>query len=233
MCRILVADDDQAMIDMVEQVLDHEGYDVVSVTDGQAVLDFVENDKAPIDLFILDLALPTVDGLEVCRSLRDNPKTAELPIVFLTGQRDTGSVSQALAAGGDDYIRKPFAVRELTARLRAHLRRLEVTNGEEISQLRIAPKTYQVFVDAREVMLTRIEFDLLRFMCLKPEEWHSTQDLLIGVWNYPEGVGDTALVRNHIRNLRRKLENNPDYPEIIQSRHGRGYSIKAHVQLSD
>jgi len=82
-------------------------------------------------------------------------------------------------------------------------------------------------------MVTRIEFDLLRYLSVYPNKWHATQDLLTNVWKYPLGVGDTALVRNHVRNLRRKLEINPDHPAIIQSRHGRGYTIRARVQISE
>lgn len=229
MYQILIADDDQAMLQMVEQVLSHEGYDVVAVDSGNAVLDIIQDDTP--DLFLIDVALPDVDGVQLCRKLRSNPSTNSVPIVFLTGHSNIYSVTEALGAGGDDYIRKPFAVRELTARIRAHLRRSANYSTDELASLKIVPDTYQAFVDDREVMLTRIEFDLLHYMVLNIDKWHATQDLLTDVWNYPEGVGDTALVRNHIRNLRRKLEINPDHPAIIQSRHGRGYSIRANIQF--
>jgi two-component system alkaline phosphatase synthesis response regulator PhoP len=230
MCKILIADDDVAMLHMVKQVLSQEGYLVLTARTAQGVIDVVTGSSP--DLFLIGLVLPGMNGLDLCRKLRTNPMTAECPVIFLTGQRDAYSAAEALEAGGDDYIRKPFAVRELTARIRAHLRRISVTTTDNMALLKIVPNTYQVFVDQREVMLTRIEFDLLTYLCSNPQKWHGTQDLLTGVWNYPDGVGDTALVRNHIRNLRRKLESNPDHPAIIQSRHGRGYSIKANVKFA-
>ena len=233
MSRILIADDDKAMLAMVSRVLDDEGYTVTTARAIDEVLNHVEQD--PPDLLLLDLALSNVeDGISLCRKLRANSRTADMPIIFLTGHRDIQSAVQALEAGGDDYVRKPFVIRELTARIRAHLRRATtVDQNSNTVELRINPETYQVYVNDREIMLTRIEFDLLLYMCRNVHRWHSTHDLLTGVWNYPSGVGDTALVRNHIRNLRRKLEINPDYPAIIQSRHGRGYSIQAQVTVQD
>lgn len=232
MSRILIADDDKAMLAMVSRVLDDEGYDVTTARAIDEVLEHIEQD--PPDLLLLDLALSNVeDGISLCRKLRTNSRTADMPIIFLTGHRDIQSAVQALEAGGDDYVRKPFVIRELTARIRAHLRRAGTSESNNMVELVIRPETYQVFVNEREIMLTRIEFDLLLFMCRNAHRWHSTHDLLTGVWNYPSGVGDTALVRNHIRNLRRKLEINPDYPAIIQSRHGRGYSIQAQVTVLD
>jgi DNA-binding response OmpR family regulator len=231
MYKILVADDDKAMLQMVEQVLEHEGYDVTKARSGEEAIE--KSNGVSHDLFLIDVGLPSVDGVEVCRMLREQALTAEKPIIFMTGQHNTYSVAEALEAGGDDYIRKPFAVRELTARIRAHLRRSTNSQLDDAPVLRILPNTYQVFVDDREIILTRIEFDLLMFMAQYPQKWHSTSDLLIAVWKYPKGVGDTALVRNHVRNLRRKLEENPDYPAIVQSRHGRGYSIRAHVQFTE
>jgi DNA-binding response OmpR family regulator len=230
MCRILIADDDRAMLAMIEQVLDQEGYTVYTARSVHEVMEIVEITTP--DLFLIDLVLPEMNGLALCRKLRNNPLTAEAPIIFLTGQHDAHSAAEALEAGGDDYVRKPFAVRELTARIRAHLRRVKTQTSSSFSSLRILPNTYQVYVDTREVMLTRIEFDLLTYLCNSPKKWHGTQDLLTNVWSYPEGVGDTALVRNHIRNLRRKLEADPDHPAIIQSRHGRGYSIRADIRFS-
>jgi len=231
MYKILVADDDKAMLQMVEQVLEHEGYSVHGVRSTEQAL--VEIDDDQHDLFLIDVGLPHMDGVELCRKLRDKPITAEKPIIFMTGQHNGYTVADALEAGGDDYIRKPFAVRELTARIRAHLRRSNQAMLEGAANLRIHPNTYQVFVDNREIMLTRIEFDLLCYMAQTPQKWHATADLLSEVWKYPDGVGDTALVRNHIRNLRRKLEINAEHPEIIDSRHGRGYSVRAHVQFTN
>ena len=99
--------------------------------------------------------------------------------------------------------------------------------------VRISDDSRIILVDGREVELTQVEHELLTYLCHAPNRLHSTQDLLINVWQYPEDAGDAALVRNHIRNLRRKLESSPERPEIIQSRHGRGYTIKAHIEFVD
>jgi DNA-binding response OmpR family regulator len=233
MWKILVADDDRAMLTMVEQILAEEGYRVFTASTAEDALTLAE--LVQPDLFLIDLHLPVMNGLELCVRLRQNPLTTDRPIVFMTAQVEAFGVSQALGSGGDDYVQKPFAVKVLLARIRAQLRRISYTasnHQEQPAFLRIVPSTYQVFVDMREVMLTRMEFDLLNFLCINPQRWHTTEALLTNVWHYPEGVGDTALVRNHIRNLRRKVEDDPEHPAIIQSRHGRGYSIQAQVQFA-
>lgn len=181
---------------------------------------------------MIDVALPSMDGINLCRRLREHPSITDTPIIFLTGHSYRYNVAEALESGGDDYIRKPFSMRELAARIRAHLRRSTNQLGADIPTIRILPHTYQVYVNDREVELTRVEFDLLRFLCQNPEKWHSTADLLTEVWQYPHGVGDAALVRNHVRNLRRKLEENPERPTVIQSRHGRGYIVRAYIQVA-
>jgi DNA-binding response OmpR family regulator len=229
MYRILIADNDRTLLLMMKQVLSEENYDVVTAMSTDDIKR--RSDLETFDLFLLDMGLGAADGgLDACRWLRTNPDTETSPIMFLTGQLNADDAVKALEVGGDDYIRKPFAMRELMARIRAHLRRVRVNNDHPV-MLRINPETFQVFVDSREVKLTRIEFDLLYFMVNTPGKWHATSDLLAGVWNYPDGVGDTALVRNHIRNLRLKLEIDPDRPSIIETRHGRGYAINAQINL--
>jgi DNA-binding response OmpR family regulator len=229
MYKILVVDDDAETLRMVEQFLEREGYIVDSAHSAREALALVEADDP--ELFIINTYLPGMDGLLLCRKLRDNPKTANTPIIFLTGHGSPYGVSDALGAGGDDYLRKPFALRELSARIRAHLRRTASSVLDDAPILTVLPHNLTVFVNERKVTLTQVEFDLLMFLCNTPHELHSTQDLLSDVWQYPAGTGDAALVRNHIRNLRRKLETDPERPAIIQSRHGRGYSIKARVQI--
>ena len=228
MHTILIVDDDIQMLELVGQLLEREGYVVRTAESAVKALGMVETE--PPNLFLIDLYLPDIDGLELCQRLRENPATAGLPVVFISGHEASYTVADALQAGGDDFIQKPFAVRELTARLRAHLRRLSLRAVEEsIPTLRIYPEERRVLVDDRPVDLTQVEYELLSYLCVNPARLHSTQELLTNVWNYPPDAGDAALVRNHIRNLRRKLEDSPEHPEIIQSRHGRGYTIKAQV----
>jgi DNA-binding response OmpR family regulator len=231
MYKILVVDEDLETLRMIEQFLSREGYRVQTTTSARDVL-VVAEDNVP-DLFIINTILPAMDGLSLCRALRMNAKTANSPIIFLTTKGSSYGVSDALEAGGDDYLRKPFALRELSARVRAHLRRVMNYTADDMPHLTVHPHSLTVWVNDREVSLTQVEFDLLMFLCHAPHELHSTQTLLMDVWQYPAGTGDTALVRNHIRNLRRKLEDDPERPAIIQSRHGRGYAVKARVQIQN
>lgn len=231
MYEIMIVDDDAQVLDMVELVLKREGYHVLRAFSAQDALATVETETP--DLFVIDAMMPEMDGLTLCRKLRAEPRTANTPIIFLTGQNSPHSVVDALNSGGDDYIRKPFVPRELAARVRAHIRRSVYYTEGEIPMIRIQPNRFRVFVNDSEVMLTRVEFDLLRYLCSAPYRLHATEELLANVWQYPDGVGDAALVRNHVHNLRRKIEVDPERPLIIQSRHGRGYVVKARVEIDD
>lgn len=228
MHKILLVDNDAETLEMIDQLLKREGYSVYRATSGHEALRLVES-AAP-DMLVINMQLNGLDGLSLCRKLRLNPPTARTPILFLNNSESPYGVADALDAGGDDYLRKPFALRELSARIRAHLRRV-TRPGDELPRLRIVPESLTVFVNDRPVMLTQVEFELLMFLCSTPNQLHSTQALLTDVWQYPRGTGDTALVRNHVRNLRRKIEPDPERPEIIQSRHGRGYSVRAQVEI--
>ena len=231
MYEILIVDDDAQVLDMVELVLKREGYSVHRAFSARDALETVE--KTTPDLFVIDAIMPDMDGIALCRKLRAQPHTANTPIIFLTGNNSPQNVVDALNSGGDDFIRKPFVPRELAARVRAHIRRATFYMDSDVSAIRIVPDQFRVFVNDREVLLTRVEFDLLRYLCGAPYKLHSTEDLLANVWQYPDGVGDAALVRNHVHNLRQKIETDPEHPEVIQSRHGRGYVIKARVQLEE
>lgn len=232
MYKILVIDDDQQMLELISQLLEREGYDIQTADSAEDALRIVQS-QVP-DLFIVDAILPGIDGITLCRHFRRNSRTKDRPILIVTGHDSPFNVTDALAAGADDFILKPFAVRELTARLRAHLRRVAQPEIEDkLPRLQFFSCARTVVVDGRDIELTHVEYDLLRYLCSAPTKLHSTQDLLIHVWQYPPDAGDAALVRNHIRNLRRKLESSPERPEIIQSRHGRGYTIKAVVEFVD
>jgi len=228
MHKILIVDDDPNILQILEHVLDEEDYEVLKARSGLEALRIAQFDKP--DLCIFDIGMPHMDGIMLCRTIRTIQDLDEVPILFLTAQNSAYTVADALEAGGDDYIRKPFSVRELAARVRAHLRRANQESA--LPLLSIQTKTYQAFVNQREILLTRIEFELLLFLSRSPNTWYTTQELLEKVWEYPNGVGDAALVRNHVRNLRRKVEENPDKPVIIQSRPGRGYAVRASVQIN-
>ena len=230
MYKILVVDDDAQMLELIAQVLHRDGYSVLTAETADEVLMLMEV-QTP-DLFIIDAVLPMMDGLALCRQLRRHPKGKDQPIIFITGHDSPYDVTDALAAGGDDFILKPFAVRELSARLRAQLRRITKTADDNmVSHIQFLPSGRLLLVDGRDIELTQVEYELLYYLCTEPAKLHSTQELLMAVWQYPADAGDAALVRNHIRNLRRKLECSPERPEIIQSRHGRGYTIRARVEF--
>lgn len=231
MYKLLIVDDDVETREMLENFLMREGYEVAGAASAKQAISWLDEDSA--DLFLLNTSLPGMDGLALCRHLRNDRRYAATPILFLTGQPGYHAASEALDAGGDDYIRKPFVPRELVARIRAHLRRYGSSVHDPLPVLRIQPDMMRVCVDDRVITLTNVEFDLLMYLCNRPHHLHSTQDLLMDVWQYPHGAGDAALVRNHIRNLRRKVEADPDRPAIIQSRHGRGYSVRARILVEE
>lgn len=231
MYEIMIVDDDAQILDMVELVLKREGYVVHRAFSAREALETVE--VTTPDLFVIDAMMPEMDGITLCRKLRAQPQTANTPIIFLTGNNNPQNVVDALNSGGDDFIRKPFVPRELAARVRAHIRRATFYLDSDVAVIRFNPLQYRVFLNDHEVMLTRVEFELLRYLCNSPYKLHATEDLLANVWQYPDGVGDAALVRNHVHNLRRKIEIDPERPEIIQSRHGRGYVVKARVLIEE
>ncbi len=231
MTTILIVDDDPGILDMVELTLRREGYLVQRAANSAEALRSIE--IQPPQLIVVDATLPDIDGFTLTRMLRELPPTRNIPILFLSATRDTQTAVDALNSGGDDFLRKPIYPRELAARVRAHIRRSAQISGDGNPTIRIQPKSYRVFVNDREISLTRVEFDLLLHLCRIPGEAYSTEDLLLNVWKYPDGVGDAALVRNHIHNLRRKVEEDPERPMIIQSRHGRGYIVKAAILIEE
>jgi DNA-binding response OmpR family regulator len=231
MTTILIVDDDPNILEMLELTLRREGYEVLRALGSREALHYVS--VQPPDMFVIDAGMPDIDGINLCRRLREMEVTANTPILFLSGMRDTEMAVQALNSGADDYLRKPIMPRELAARVRAHIRRASQFSNPETPTIRISSLTYRVFMNDREISLTRMEFELLKYLCLTPGITHSTEDLLEHVWMYPNGVGDAALVRNHIHNLRAKIEQDPDRPTVIQSRHGRGYVVKAQVQMDE
>ncbi|MCB9453733.1 MAG: response regulator transcription factor [Anaerolineaceae bacterium] len=231
MPTLLVVDYDTNDFDMMKSLLVREGYTVRYTDNNRDAYTLVVRERP--DLCLINLGIQSPDGLSLCRRIRRNPQAYMTPVIFLSGAESTLTTAEVLSAGGDDCLHKPFIIKELAARIRAHLRRATITQNDKMPVIELNPNALTARVDGRQVMLTRVEYDLLSFLCNSPHELHSTETLLTYVWQYPDGTGDSALVRNHIRNLRRKLELDPDHPTLIQSRHGRGYTIKAQVRLRD
>ncbi|MBP1759439.1 MAG: response regulator with CheY-like receiver domain and winged-helix DNA-binding domain [Firmicutes bacterium] len=227
MATVIVVDDEEPILELLRFNLEKEGYRVLLAKDGQEALDCVEKEQP--DLMILDLMLPGMDGLEVCRRIRLIPKYQQLPIIMLSAKGEVLDKVLGLELGADDYMTKPFSPRELLARIKARLRRV-VSRGEEDSQvlrgdLRIDVKGFRVFVRGEETELTPKEFELLRVLVAQPGRVFSRDDLLERIWGY-EYDGDTRTVDVHVRHLRLKIENDPSNPEYIETLRGIGYRFK-------
>jgi two-component system response regulator ResD len=222
--RILVVDDDPTISDVVARYLRGEGYDVDVALDGAEALESARA-RYP-DLVVLDLMLPRVDGLEVCRQLRTQ---GAVPIIMLTAKGEETDKLVGLSLGADDYMTKPFSPKELVARVKAVLRRSAFPIGYEGKTLRfhnlsINPRTRQVKVSGRDVDLTAKEFDLLWFLAQRPQQVFSREQLLNDVWDYLY-AGDTSTVTVHIRRLREKIEADPARPRYILTVWGVGYKF--------
>lgn len=217
--KILVVDDDPAISEMLTIVLEAEGFEAVPVMDGmEAVPAFHSNNP---DLILLDLMLPGMSGVDICKEIR---KESNVPIVMLTAKTDTVDVVLGLESGADDYITKPFKPRELIARIRARLRQTAEEPSEilEIEDLLIDVPQHIVTRDSEEINLTPLEFDLLVELARKPHQVHTREELLESVWGY-RNASDTRLVNVHVQRLRSKIERDPENPEIVLTVRGVGY----------
>lgn len=217
--RVLVVDDDLALAEMLGIVLRNDGFEVAHCADGAAALDMFRETRP--DLVLLDVMLPGLDGIEVCRRIR---RESGVPIVMLTARTDTVDVVVGLNAGADDYVLKPFKPQELTARVRARLRRGEEVEPERltIGDLVIDVAGHSVKRDGKAVPLTPLEFDLLVALARKPWQVFSREVLLEQVWGYRH-AGDTRLVNVHVQRLRSKIEKDPEHPDIVVTVRGVGY----------
>ena len=221
---ILLADDDETVVDVVERYLRREGFTVVSVGDGASALASAIAD--PPDLLILDLMLPGIDGFEVCRRLR---ALAPVPVIMLTARGDESDRVIGLELGADDYVSKPFSPKELTARVKAVLRRARgplAAVGQAASTLRVDNIELdlagrEAHVGGERLTLTSREFELLAFMMRHPGRAFRREELLQHVWGY--STGDTSTVTVHMRRLREKVERDAAHPERLVTVWGVGY----------
>jgi DNA-binding response OmpR family regulator len=221
--RVLVVEDDRTVAEVVTRYLEREGFAVESVGDGNEAL--ARADAQLPDLVVLDIMLPGLDGLEVCRLLRSR---APIPVVMLTARGSEEDRVLGLELGADDYVAKPFSPRELTARVKAVLRRAGSPLGDVDSAGTVEYDGLQVDLGAREARvrgelatLTAREFELLAFLVRRPRQVFRRDELLEHVWGYT--YGDTATVTVHIRRLREKIEDDPSAPRRITTVWGVGY----------
>lgn len=227
MAKILVVDDEEPILELLRFNLEKEGYQVYVAKDGQEALECVEKEQP--DLLVLDVMLPGMDGLEVCRILRLHPRFQQIPIIMLTAKGEEIDTVLGLELGADDYMTKPFSLRELLARIKARLRRLnspeEVVDQIIRGELRIDLTGFRVHVRGEETLLTPKEFELLRVFVTHPGKVYSRDELLDRIWGY-EYDGDNRTVDVHVRHLRLKVERDPSNPEYIETLRGIGYRFK-------
>lgn len=204
-----------------------EAYDVSLFSAGQQALAYLEQ-RVP-DLMILDIIMPELDGITICRRLRQDTRFISLPILFLTAKGGTEDIVAGLDAGADDYVVKPFELAELRARIAALLRRGSRDKASSVLQLNdltLDSDTYRVIVGDEMMQLTQTEHRLLRYLMEHPNQALSPSHLLQAVWEYPPNTGDPDLVRAHVRNLRAKIERSGNR-RYIRTIHGVGYMISA------
>jgi DNA-binding response OmpR family regulator len=224
MSRILIVDDEPEIVRGLEDNLRFEGYQTSTAADGREAL-AVAAREAP-DLILLDIMMPGLSGWDVCRELRS--QGIDVPIIMLTARGEEGDRVRGLELGADDYITKPFSLRELLARVRAVLRRPGPRHKVEefaFGDARVRPRGRQAFRAGREVGLTRKEFELLVYLLEHRGEVVTRERLLDEVWGY-ERFPTTRTVDTHILRLRRKFEADPDRPAFILTVHGQGYKFR-------
>jgi len=222
--RILLVEDDRRVRRATALALQQEGFEVLEAPDADSAMRLL-NERKP-DLAILDVMLPGRDGFELCRDVR---KTSGLPVIFLTAKTDTVDVVVGLESGGDDYVTKPFIMRELIARVRALLRRVQSEAPQTriaVGDIEIEPESGVVLKGGEPVALTKTEFKLLCTLASRPNLIFKREVLLEQVWGY-DYLGDSRLVDTHIRRLRAKVEPEPPNPRLIQTVRGLGYKLVA------
>ncbi len=227
--KILIADDNEEIREFVRVLLESEGYEVIDASDGD---DAVLKTDDSVDLIILDIMMPVKSGFKACMEIREKTKA---PILFLTAKTQDSDKALGFSLGGDDYLSKPFSYTELASRVKALLRRYYVYQGKEpgvkddflsIGDLRLCTTANQVFVGDREVLLTDLEYRLLLLMAKNRGKVFSAQNLYESVWNEPYLYSSNNTVMAHIKNIRRKLGNDPQNLRHIKTVWGRGYRIE-------
>ena len=223
--RILTVEDDERIRTSVRLALEEEGWVVDEAASGEVAAE--KFDTTPADVVLIDIMLPGIDGFELCRKIRS---ASSVPIVMVTARSDTHDVVAGLEAGADDYLTKPFAPKELSARIRALLRRIKTVDHQHqnlvFGDLVIIPEEGRVTLAGEEVPLTKTEFRLLCVLAENPSGVFSRETLLKRVWDY-DYFGDGRLVDVHVRRLRMKVERDPAEPSHVVTVRGLGYRLQA------
>jgi two-component system phosphate regulon response regulator PhoB len=225
MKRILVVEDDPDIVELLRYNLEKEDFEVHSTADGKKGLEMAR--RASFDLIILDLMLPQISGLEVCKEIRKSAELSSLPVIVLTARGEEWDRVLGLELGADDYVTKPFSIREMVARVRALLRRAEREKAEpadtvHVGSLTIDPSSYRVERDGETITLTALEFRLLHYLASRPIRVFSRDQLLDAVWGTERFVTPRS-VDVFIRRLREKIEVDPENPRYLKTMRGAGY----------
>ena len=229
---ILTIDDEIHILELIRYNLENAGYNVLQAESGEEGLEILENKE--VDAVLLDLMLPGIDGLEVLRRIRTNPTKRKTPVIMLTAKGEEFDKVLGLEMGADDYISKPFSVREMQARLKAILRRIEERgnddNKNEVKKisthgLEIGLETRTVTINGKEVEMSHKEFELLKLLAENPGRVYSRDILLEKIWGY-EYIGETRTVDVHIRHIRKKIEEDDSNPVFIKTVRGYGYKFR-------
>ena len=232
MAKILVVEDDPAVRDVVEHALSREGMETATVENGEEALERLRGE--PFDLVVLDVMLPGVDGISVCRELRaDGGENGDIPVVMLTARDDEINVVVGLEVGADDYVTKPFSPRELVSRVRAHLRRraLDARKAEadstaekrlEFPGLTVDLLRRQVVLGGKEVELTAREFDVLALLASHPGRVYSREQIMRHLWD-GDFFGEARAADVHVQHIRHKVEPDPKNPRYVRTVRGAGY----------
>ncbi len=224
---VLLVDDEESVQKLLTYPLEREGYTVVQARDGEEALERYR--ETPVDLVILDLMLPRLDGLAVCRRLRE--ERSAVPIIMLTARGDEGDKVLGLELGADDYITKPFSIREFMSRVRALLRRAQLSPAGaraeviEVDDLRIDTTRRAVEARGEAIQLTYLEFELLRTLASSPGRVFTRKELLDELWGGSD-FRDPRTIDVHVRHLREKVERDPAEPELIFTVRGAGYRFR-------
>jgi DNA-binding response OmpR family regulator len=230
MAEILVVDDDRDVAKSIELALRRHGFRVTVTHSGVEAIKMLRRHRP--DLLLLDIVMPGMSGLDVCRRLRSHPSLADLPIIFMTARSQERDRIEGFRAGADDYLGKPFNLEEMILRVRAVLRRCQQSPARqdmttlECSGISLDTRTFEVVTRERSgIVLTPTEFDLLYHLMLNAGQVFSSERLLQEVWDFPYETGSTDLVRAHIKNLREKIEPDPRNPIYVRTIPRHGYII--------
>ena len=231
--RILIVEDEKNIVDILSFNLSKEGYETLEAYDGEAGLQLALEQNP--DLILLDLMLPKMDGFDVCRNLRKENRST--PVIMLTAREEETDKVLGLELGADDYITKPFSMRELMARVKANIRRSNMVPAEpaarpaagrlELGRITIDTELLMAYKDGAPLDLTQREYELLKFLASNPGKVFSREALMENVWNYEGYVGDVRAVDVAVRRLREKVEDDPASPQFVVTRRGLGYYFNA------